>query len=102
MILPENKLEEVKTEMHHQNVLTVYTPIQIMLNLFGDNETIAEPVLEDISVDLIKYIRHYYIEVVPEGQDKLKQSVGNLLDMLKTALDCVWRALGSLLSNEIR
>lgn len=72
-----------------------------MLTLFGDNETMAEIVLEDISVDLIKYIRHYYIEVVPEGQDKLKQSVGNLLDMLKTALVCVWRALGSLLSTEI-
>ena len=71
-----------------------------MLNLFGDNDTIAEPVLEDISVDLIKYIRHYYIEVQPEEsvKIKLKQGVGDLLDMLKNALDCVWRALGSLLS----
>lgn len=44
-----------------------------MVNLFSDNLYIAEPILEDISVDLIKYILHYYeSELSPESMKKLK------------------------------
>ena len=80
------------------------TPIQILNNLLLDNMTIAEPILEEISVDLIKYIQYFYVIEVPEVKDlkKLQMHVTPLLLMIKNELKCVWGALGSLLSEETR
>ena len=66
--------------------------------------TIAQPILEDISVDLIKYIQYFYVIDVPdEGTlSKLRMRVTNLLLMIREELNCVWSALGSLLSRETR
>jgi len=46
--------------IQERNLWTINTPIQIMINLLSDNMTIAEAILESISVDLIIYIRHFY------------------------------------------
>lgn len=46
--------------IQERNLWTINTPIQIMINLLSDNMTIAEAILESISVDLITYIRHFY------------------------------------------
>lgn len=37
-------------------------PILILQTLLNDNNVIIEPVLESISVDLIKYIKKYYFD----------------------------------------
>jgi len=59
------KVEEnsYKNEMSIANRdTTINTPIQILSNLLSDNMTIAEPILEDISVELIKYIKFFYTQ----------------------------------------
>ena len=44
-----------------KDLWTISTPILIFMNLLSDNlQTIAEPILSEISVDLIKYIQHFY------------------------------------------
>ena len=44
-----------------KDLWTISTPILIFMNLVSDNlPTIAEPILTEISVDLIKYIQHFY------------------------------------------
>jgi hypothetical protein len=63
---------------------------------------VAEPILEEISVDLIKYVKHYYT-ILPQGRlEDFKQKVANLFEMIKDVINCVWRSLGSQLSGEIR
>lgn len=52
-----------------------------MINLLSDNMTIAEPILDRISVDLIIYIRNFYLvdQIDTVSLDKFKSYVTNLL-----------------------
>lgn len=74
-----------------------------MINLLSDNMTIAEPILDAISVDLINYIRNFYLvdQIDSSSLEKFKSYVTNLLQMVSSELGCLWMALGSLLKTEI-
>ena len=89
--------------IQERNLWTMNTPIQIMINLLSDNMTIAEAILESISVDLIIYIRHFYQvdQIDPQSLDKFKQYITNLFQMISSELGCLWHALGSMLTQEI-
>lgn len=67
----------------------------------NDNNVIIEPVLESISVDLIKYIKRYYYES-RNVKARFDDNANNLFDMVNNQLHCIWMALGSLLSEQIR
>jgi hypothetical protein len=84
-----------------QSKTSFLTPITIIRSLFSDN-FIAEPILEEISVDLIKYIKYYYSSLSTGKLTDFKQKVNNLFEMINQNLNCVWRSLGSQLSGEIR
>lgn len=51
-----------------QSRTSILTPITIIRSLFNDN-FIAEPILEEISVDLIRYIKHKQ-NSISQGQRK--------------------------------
>lgn len=84
-----------------QSKTSFLTPITIIRSLFNDN-FVAEPILEEISVDLIKYIRHYYSTLSAGKLEDFQQKVNNLFEMINPSINCVWRSLGSQLSGEIR
>lgn len=79
------------------------------MNLLSDNlQTIAEPILTEISVDLIKYIKYFY---KPDDQSDqsyrdLMQKFGgacmNMFQMISSYMSFVYKALGNLLSSEIK
>lgn len=79
------------------------TPITIIIQLFSDN-FIGEPILNRISVDLIKFIKHHYGMLPPDKLGSFESRVNNLLELITANenRDCVWRALGTRLSDEIR
>lgn len=86
----EEKEETLSTEMFARNLTpTLNTPIVMLMNLFGDNLVIAELIIEEISTDLIRYIRHYYIEVVNPSRvyKNFTQNVKNLLVLLEKYID---------------
>lgn len=75
-------------------------PIHIMMTLFSDNNSIIEPILLNISVELIHYIKHYY-EDPKDPKKKFQDNVKYILEMFTSKLRCIWIALGELLSREI-
>ena len=94
---------------------TINTPIQIFSNLLADNNiSIAEPILYEISVDLVRYIRHYSHADASGGNsrglteqdeptmNRFRSSVTNLFQIIAPEMNSVWIALGSLLSYELR
>ena len=70
------------------------------MTLFSDNYVIIEPVLLNISVELIQYIKYYYGEM-NSTRKKFLDTVKNLFDIFPDKLRCIWIALGELLSREI-
>jgi len=74
--------------------------------LLRDGTQIVEPILKEITVDLIKFVQHYYKLLRNQDQSsqqqRFKSQVQNLFQMLQEQLKSVWQALGSLLSDEIR
>jgi len=76
------------------------TPITIFMT-FLEN-FIEQPILNKTSVDLIIYIKHYYDKQDEKLQSNFEKKVSNLFELIKPYMNCVWRALGSQLSQEIR
>jgi hypothetical protein len=74
------------------------------MNLVSENlETIAEPILTEISVVLIKYIQHFYKPDEQSDQQyrdliqKFSGNCANLFQMIAGYMDCVYKALSNLL-----
>lgn len=63
-----------------------------MQTLLNDNVTIIEPILVNISVDLIKFIKLYHIESYNKA--RFLDNVNNLFDMVNNQLNSIWMALG--------
>ena len=63
---------------------------------------IIEPILVRISVDLIRYIKHYFNENKNDPKGRFSANVNNLFDMFQNQLNSIWMALGQLLSDQIR
>jgi hypothetical protein len=61
---------------------------------------IIEPILLHFSVDLIKYIKHYFHDK-PDQLKRFQGNVKNLFDMVPNELKSMWDSLGKLLSDEI-
>lgn len=99
-----NEIERNGDDDEQQQVLyTQCTPIFIVKNLLNENlKTIARPILEEISVDLIKFIRHYY---KPESDEEIDEEFTDLFEqlfkMITEYTDCVFSALKNLLLKEI-
>jgi hypothetical protein len=77
------------------------TPITIFMTLLNEN-LIEQPILNKTSVDLIIYIKHYYDKQDEKLQSNFEKKVTNLFELINPYMNCVWRALGSQLSQEIR
>ena len=56
-------------------------PILILQTLLNDNGQIIEPVLEQISVDLIKYIKFFFFDI-QNLKTRFHDNVNNLFDMV--------------------
>lgn len=99
--LEEANYEEGQGEVHAAWAPSRTTPISIVNALFRDEDAIMPPILDKITVDLIRYIKHYFEKPV-DPKSKFRGVVKNLFEMFKQQLNCVWRALGTQLSQEIR
>ena len=60
-----------------------------------------EPILVNIAEDLIKFIKHFYVDSEPDrvSLQKLKQETEPLLEIISPQFGSIWTALGSLLSK---
>ena len=103
----DTKQEEVVTDTSHQVQQQQkgphMTPITIILQLFSDN-FIGEPILQEISVDLIKFIKHYYGVLSIAQLQPFESRVYNLVDQIEKDgnKDSIWSALGYQISEEVR
>ena len=59
-----------------------------------------EPILLHFSVDLIKYIKHFYY-LKDDNRNRFQENVHNFFEMVPNNLKSIWDALGMLLSDEI-
>ena len=79
------------------------TPINIINQFMNDNTVFGEPVLEEIAVDIVRYIHFYLREFMQSNNLRelkvFKTSVDNLIQVVNMA--CIWKALEGLLIAEI-
>ena len=77
-------------------------PIHILTILFAEMpQNFGAPVLEAISVELIQYVRYFRNDPELIKKKFLTWSL-NLFEEMEQNIHCIWKALGSLLSQQIR
>lgn len=67
------------------------------MTLFDQNLTFAKPIIEQITVDLVRFIQHFYQmeDLERRSLDKLQGEVNNYFVMIKSVLETVWKALAT-------
>jgi len=75
-------------------------PFTLLLNLVSDPSPIWGPIIEEISVDMIKFVKHYHDTGVE--LKRFKSSIENFFELIEDRQSCFWKALGTLLSDQIR
>ncbi len=101
--LDKNEIQKlISKEKASQYQAPHNNPILAIQQLFNGNPMITEPILLHISVDFIKYIKHYFYDSKDaKALGRFKENCKNLFDMFVSKLQSVWTALGELLSLEI-
>lgn len=83
--------------------MTVNLPIQTLIFLLQDNSVSTRPILNSISVELVKYVRHFYaVDMEKDSRDRFRSLVTNLFQMVASEINCFWTALRSLLQKEVQ
>ena len=73
-----------------------------MINLLSDNQALSKPILDAISVELVKFIRNFYhVEMEKDSKERFRSFVTNLFQMVASEVSCLWTALKNLLQHEI-
>jgi len=73
-----------------------------MINLLSDNQALSKPILDAISVELVKFIRNFYhVEMEKDSKERFRSFVSNLFQMVASEVSCLWTALKNLLQHEI-
>ena len=86
-----------------KNLMTVNLPIQTLIFLLQDNSVSTRPILNSISVELVKYVRHFYaVDMEKDSRDRFRSLVTNLFQMVASEINCFWTALRSLLQKEVQ
>lgn len=74
----------------------------LLVTLFDQNLTVARPIIREITVDLVRFIKHFYSmeDLERRSLEKLQQEVNNYFVMIKSELQIVWNALGDHLTSD--
>ena len=80
----------------------IHTPVALLVTLFDQNLIVARPVIREITVDLVRFIQHFYTmeDLERRSLEKLQQEVNNYFVMIKSELQIVWNALGDHLTSD--
>lgn len=72
------------------------------MTLFDQNLTVARPIIRAITVDLVRFIQHFYQmeDLERRSLEKLQGEVNNYFVMIKSELQIVWNALGDHLTGD--
>ena len=74
----------------------------LLVTLFDQNLVVARPIIRQTTVELVRFIQHFYQmeDLERRSLEKLKAEVNNYFMMIKSELQIVWNALGDYLTGE--
>ena len=80
----------------------IHTPVALLVTLFDQNLVVARPIIRQTTVELVRFIQHFYQmeDLERRSLEKLQGEVNNYFMMIKSELQIVWNALGDHLTGE--
>ena len=80
----------------------IHTPVALLVTLFDQNLVVARPIIRQTTVELVRFIQHFYQmeDLERRSLEKLQAEVNNFFVMIKSELQIVWNALGDYLTGE--